>query len=366
MTPDIKPKAGILDIAPYVGGESKAHGAARVVKLSSNEGALGPSPLAVEALQKAALDKHRYPDGSCADLRAALARKHGIPVEHIVCGAGSDEIISLLCQAYVGAGDEVLYSEHGFLMYAINAQAAGAVPVCAPEKGLKADMDALLGKVSEKTKIVFLANPNNPTGSYLTKDEVRRLREGLPKDVLLVLDCAYAEYVDAPDYSAGHEMVEAFGNVVVTRTFSKLYGMGGLRLGWGHCPPEIADVLNRVRGPFNVSSVAQAAGLAALADEDFVQKSIAHNTRWRGWLAEKLSGLGLHVYPSAANFILVDFGDVGRAEECRLFLKDRGILVRQVERYKLPACLRISIGTGEEMALVFEGVKDFIRASHSG
>lgn len=360
MNARIVPQPGIMDIAPYVGGESKAD-AARIIKLSSNESPFGPSPKAMKALADSASAMHRYPDGNCLALRAALAAKNNIDIAQIVCGAGSDEIIELLCQAYVGTGDNVVYNRHGFLMYGISAQANGGNAILAPEKDLRADVDALLAAVTPKTKILFLANPNNPTGSYLSKDEIYRLRKNLREDVIFVLDSAYAEFVTARDYSAGHELVHESGNVVVMRTFSKIYGMGGLRLGWGHCPAGIADVLNRVRGPFNVSAMAQVAGIAALDDDVFVQKAVAHNTQWLNWTAGQLVAMGLKVYPSAGNFILVDFGSDARAEACRLHMKSRGILVRQMGAYGLGSCLRISIGLGEEMELACAAIKEYLQ-----
>lgn len=358
----LKAKSSIYGISPYVAGESNTGSAERIIKLSSNEGAFGPSPKAVKALQDMAGGMHRYPEGGCTELRAALADKNNIKTDNIICGAGSDEIISFLCQAYAGEGDEVLYSEHGFLMYPISAKVSGATPVTAPEKNLKADPDALLNVVTDKTKILFLANPNNPTGSYLTRDEVIDLHAKLPSSVLLVLDAAYAEYVEADDYTAGHELVEQHDNIVVTRTFSKIYGMGGLRLGWGHCPDSVADVLNRVRGPFNVSSSAQAAGLAALGDDGFIAKALAHNTACRQHTQEVLEAIGLTVYPSAGNFILVEFASAEQAENTRLSLKSQGILVRQMEGYGLPACLRITIGTDEEMGLAINAIKDYLKS----
>lgn len=357
----IAPKAGILSIEPYVGGESKAAGAQRVIKLSSNEGAFGPSESAIEALQDMAPDMHRYPDGHCHALRDALAKKHGLRKDGIVCGNGSDEIITFLIQAYAGAGDEILYSEHGFLMYGITAKAFGATPVSAPEKNVTADASALLKAVTDKTKIVFLANPNNPTGTYWPLDQVKDFRKKLRGDILLVLDNAYAEYVTDPGYEdGGFDMVDRHDNVVVTRTFSKLYGMGGLRLGWGYCPPGIADILNRVRGPFNVSSAAQVAGLAALEDNEFLRRSVEHNTRIREKCVKALADIGLSCVPSQANFLLVDFNTPERAEGCRLALKDEGILVRQVGAYGLPQYLRITLGTDEEMALAIGAIKAYI------
>ncbi|HLY54991.1 MAG TPA: histidinol-phosphate transaminase, partial [Stellaceae bacterium] len=266
------PRPGILDIAPYVGGESRIAGVDKVIKLASNEGALGPSPRAVAALEAHAGRIHRYPDGSVAELRQALAGKWGIEADRIVCGNGSDELIGLLVRAYAGPGDEIVQSRHGFLMYGIAAKSVGAAVVMAPERDLTADVDAMLAAVGERTRLVFLANPNNPTGTYLPEAEVARLHRGLPEHVVLVLDSAYAEYVARPDYEPGVTLVRHAENVVMMRTFSKIYGLGGLRLGWGYFPPAIADVMNRLRGPFNVSSAAEAAGLAALEDTEFVER----------------------------------------------------------------------------------------------
>lgn len=356
----IKAKNSIYEITPYVGGESKSKKAGRVIKLSSNEGPFGPSPLAIKAMQEAAKQMHRYPDGACHDLRQALAHKNNIPADNIVCGAGSDEIIALLCKAYAGTGDEILYSEHGFLMYAISAKTAGAIPVSATEKDLKADVDSLAKAITNNTKILFLANPNNPTGSYLTRSEIIKLHSLMPKDVLLVLDAAYAEYVDDPDYTDGHDLVAKHDNIIVTRTFSKVYGMGGVRLGWAHGPDHVIDVLNRVRGPFNVSSEAQAAGIAALQDDGFIQKTLENNKKCLQTTKTAMENLNLKVYPSAGNFLLVNFGHADKAENLRLYLKDEGILIRQMGAYGLPTCLRISMGLEEEMELVIEAITVYI------
>lgn len=345
-----QPRPGIIEIAPYIGGEAKAEGDQRLIRLASNECAYGPPANAVEALRTYLPELHRYPDGNCTELRAALGAKHSIDPACIVCGAGSDELIGLIVKAYAGADDEVLYSQYGFLMYGIAAKACGATPVTAPEKAdLKADIPALLAHVTNKTKVLLLANPNNPTGSMLTRSEVAQLHAGLPPHVVLVLDAAYTEFVTHPDYSAGDELVTV-GNVIVLRTFSKIYGMAGPRLGWAHCSPEIAAVLNRVRGAFNVSAPAQVAGLAALSDLDFVPRMRELNRRVRSDFIESLKALGLKVYSSEANFVLVHFGP--HAEEIRLALKARGILVRQMGAYQLPECLRITIGTDEDMQTV--------------
>ncbi len=266
------PRQGILDIAPYVPGTSALPGARQAIKLSSNETPFGPSPRAVEAYLAAAATLSRYPDGSARPLREALAKLYGLDPARIVCGAGSDELLNLLAQAYLGPGDEAIYTEHGFLVYRIAILARGAVPVVAPEKDLTADVDAILARVTPRTRIVFIANPNNPTGTYLSFDEVKRLRAGLPDDVLLVLDAAYAEYVRRNDYEAGIELVATTHNTVMTRTFSKIYGLASLRLGWAYCPAPVADALNRIRGPFNVSGPAIAAGIAALEDQAHVQR----------------------------------------------------------------------------------------------
>lgn len=357
---NISAKKAIYEISPYIGGESKAN-AERIIKLSSNEGPFGPSPKAIEAVKNMTPEMHRYPDGGCTELRQALAEKNNISADNIVCGAGSDEIISFLCHSYVGEGENIVYSAHGFLMYAIYAKTAGGQAIAAPEKNLKADPQELLDAVNEKTKIVFLANPNNPTGSYLTRDEIVDFHTKLPKHVLLVLDAAYAEYVDDENYTIGHDLVEQHENVIVTRTFSKAYGLGGMRLGWGHGPDHIVDVLNRVRGPFNVGSATQMAGLASLQDEDFLKKSVAHNAECRAWTAEQLEGLGLTVYPSAGNFLLVSFGSAEKAEAARQFCKEKGILIRQMGGYGLPECLRITIGTEEEMKLAISAIKDYLQ-----
>lgn len=358
------PNPGILDIAPYLGGEAHAPGAHRLIRLASNEGALGPNPKAVAAYQSLAGEIHRYPDGSARGLREAIGRRHGYDPDRIVCGAGSDELLQLLTRCYAGPGTEVLYSRHGFLIYPIAAKSVGAMPVAVPESGLRADVDAILARVNERTRIVFIANPNNPTGSYLTAAEMARLHAGLPAHVLLVIDAAYGEYVRLNDYSTGAELVERFANVVMTRTFSKIHALGGVRLGWAYCPAGVADVLNRVRGPFNVSSSAIAAGIAAMEDAEFVERSRELNEANRAWFVQQVQALGLTVHPSIANFVLVDFsgqpGPKADTEAARQLLKSRGILVRQMGAYGLGHCLRITIGLKEEMEQVMMGLSDWV------
>ncbi len=360
------PRPGILDVAPYVGGESKAAGVARVIRLASNESALGPSPRAIAAYQARADDIHRYPDGGSTELREALARHHGLDADRIVCGSGSDELISLLVRAYVGPGDEVVYSRHGFLMYPIAATTAGATAVAAPEKNLTTDVDALLAGVTDRTRIVFLANPNNPTGTYNSVDEVARLHAGLPKSVLLIIDAAYAEFVSRNDYEPGIALVDAAlikgaENVVMLRTFSKIYALGGMRLGWAYCPPAVADVLNRVRSPFNVNAAAQAAGVAALADVAAVDRAREHNDIWLPWLTRELTALGLTVNPSVGNFVLVRFPEGRRdADAAFAHLQSCGILTRKMGAYHLPEWLRITVGTEDEMREVIAVLRAFL------
>lgn len=353
------PKPGIMEISPYIGGEAKIEGVTRFIRLASNENALGSSPLAKAAYLAHANELHRYPDGSAAALRAALSETYALDKDKITCGAGSDELISLLIRSYAGVGDEVLYSRHGFLMYAIGAKAVGATPVYAEETNLTANVDALLSKVTEKTKLLFLANPNNPTGSYLPSSEVKRLRDNLPEHVLLVIDAAYAEFAETlPDYDSGEKLVDTYGNVVMLRTFSKIYGLAGLRLGWGYFPADVADVINRVRGPFNVNAVAQAVGIAALSDKDFLQQSIAHNTRERTWLAAELQKLGLETAPSAGNFLLAHFG--AEAENIRQKLRNKGIFIRQMGAYGLPEHLRITVGLEEENKILCQTLSEIL------
>jgi len=359
-----RPRPGILDIEPYKGGESAVAGVDRVIKLSSNESPLGPSPRAISAIEAMSKEQHRYPDGMAADIRKAIGRHHGIDPARIVCGCGSDELIGLLVRAYAGPGDEVLYSQYGFLMYAIAAKGVGAQPVAAPEKELRADVDAMLSRISPRTRIVFLANPNNPTGSFLTKDDVTRLHAGLPKDVVLVIDAAYAEYVTRNDYSPGVELVEAHGNVVMTRTFSKIYGLAGLRLGWAYCPSAVADVLNRLRNPFNVTSLAQIAALAALDDVAHVDAARSNNDIWLPWLTTELTKLGLEVAPSIGNFVLVRFpaAPSKNANAANAFLTSRGIIPRRMDAYNLAHSLRITVGREDEMKAVASALAEFMAA----
>ncbi len=364
------PRPGILDIVPYVPGTGGLPGAEPVVKLSSNETPLGASPRAVEAYLAQTPQLARYPDGSARPLREALAKKYGLDAAWVVCGAGSDELLNMLALAYLGPGDEAIYSEHGFLVYKIAIMARGAAPIAAPERDLTTDVDAILARVTDATRMVFIANPNNPTGTYLPFDEVKRLHAGLPENVILVLDAAYAEYVRANDYEAGIELVATTPNTVMTRTFSKIYGLAALRLGWVYCPAPIADALNRIRGPFNVTGPSIAAGVAALQDQAHMEQAVEHNMVWRGRMAEALEQLGLRVTRSAANFLLVHFpagvasnseSAAGKsAREADRFLHERRIILRRVEEYGFPDALRLTIGTEDENRAVLDALTEFM------
>lgn len=360
--PRPQPRPGVLDIAPYVPGRSSAPGVERVFKLSSNESPLGPSPKAVAAYKAAAAGLEDYPDGAVTDLRLAIGRTFGLDPDRIVCGAGSDELLSMLTTAYLTDGDEVIYTEHGFLMYPIYARSHGAKPVAVPETNYTADVDAILAAVTPRTRIVFVANPNNPTGTYLSFDEIKRLHLNLPPNVILALDAAYAEYVQRNDYEAGIELVATSENVVMCRTFSKIHGLAAVRLGWLYGPAGIVDVLNRVRSPFNVNTPAMRAGIAAIEDSAHVEASIAHNNRWLAWLTQEIGKLGLKVTPSVANFLLIHFPESrGRtAKDADEFLTARGLILRRVAGYGLPNALRLTVGTEEANRLVVQALAAFM------
>ena len=360
----LMPRPEVLEIQPYTPGVSALPGQARVIKLSSNEGAFGPPPGVAEALARVAAEAHRYPDGGATSLRAAIGARFGLDPARIVCGAGSDDLIYLLCHIYGGAGTELIMTAHGFSIYAIAGRLAGCRIVAVPERELTADVDAILTAVTPATRMVFLANPNNPTGTFIPTAEVERLRAGLPDHVLLVLDAAYAEYVDRPDYDAGAALVDAGDNTVMTRTFSKMFGMGGLRLGWAYAPAPVVDLLGRARSPFNVSLAAHEAGIAALAAEGWVEHSRAHNTAERARVSGVLTQAGLRIVPSEANFVLADFGAPARAEAADAHLRANGLIVRRVGGYGLPHCLRITIGTAEENTLLLDALTEFQAGAH--
>ena len=355
------PRPEILTITPYVAGESELSGSNRTIKLSSNEGAFGVPPLAQAAIVAAAAESYRYPDGGADRLRAALGERWGLNPERIVCGAGSDDLLYQFCLSYGGPGREIIMSAHGFSIYHIAGSYAGSRVIKVPERNLTADLDAMLAAVSPATRLIFLANPNNPTGSMVAAREVARFRAALPPQVLLVLDAAYAEYVTHPAYDAGIKLVDATDNTVMTRTFSKIFGLGGMRIGWCYAPPAVADVLNRVRGPFNVSVAAQAAAIAALAEPGWVENGCAHNAKYRTTLAKGINAAGFKVWPSEGNFVLVDLATTEAANAADAFLRTSGIIVRKVGGYGLPHCLRVTVGTAEEVGLAVDAFAEFMR-----
>lgn len=360
----VKPLPGILDIVPYKGGEATVPGFDKPWKLSSNENPMGCSPAASAAYVEAARDLAAYPDGAHEGLRNALAARYGLDAGRIMCGNGSDEIFQLLGRAFLDQGDEVVQSAHGFLVYRLTAQQAGAVCISAPETDLTADVDALLACVTPKTKIVFLANPNNPTGTYLSYETIKRLHAGLPSHVLLVLDGAYAEYVQTNDYSSGLELAAEASNVLMTRTFSKIHGLASARVGWCYGPQIVIDALNRVRGPFNIGGPPLAAATAAVLDRDFADESVAFNAIWLNWLSTEIAALGLAVTPSVGNFLLVRFPDAAgkTAADADAHLRANGVIVRGVGAYGLGAYLRISVGLEVPNRLVVKALKEFMAA----
>lgn len=357
------PNPGILDIAPYTPGKTPTPEPGRkVFKLSANETPFGPSPKAIAAYKAAADHLEDYPEGTSRVLREAIGRAYGLDPDRIICGAGSDEILNLLAHTYLAPGDEAISTTHGFLVYPIATMANGARNVIAAETNHTADVDAILKVVTPKTKLVWLANPNNPTGTYIPFDEVKRLRAALPSHVLLVLDAAYADYVSRNDYELGIELVATSDNTVVTHTFSKIHGLAALRVGWMFGPAHIVDACNRIRGPFNVTTPAMLAAVAAIEDAAHVQMSKAHTEQWRNWLTEEIGKLGLKVTPSVANFVLIHFPtDKGKtAEEADVYLTRRGLVLRALKNYQLPHALRMTIGTEEANRLVVEGLRDFL------
>lgn len=354
--------AHILDLVPYKAGKSKAGGHEAVIKLSSNESNLGPSPQVWEALKKYAGKLHRYPDGSQHDIRHAIAEVHNLPADRIVCGNGSDELISLLIQSYCDRGDNIVYSQYGFLMYRIYAQALGVEAIAAPERGLRTDVHAILEAVTDRTRLVFVANPNNPTGSYISADELLHLRRNLRQDILLVVDAAYAEYVEEEDYSNGEALVKTTPNTVMLRTFSKIYAIPSLRLGWMFAPEHVVDIINRVRSPFNLNALAQPAGIAAVRDQGHIAEARKWNNRCLKELPPRFEAIGIRAHPSVCNFLLLEFPrERHTAEAANGFLTERGIILREMGGYGLPHCLRMTLGLGVENDAALDALAEFMR-----
>jgi histidinol-phosphate aminotransferase len=345
----LSPKPGVLDIDVYVPGRSDAAGAKRVFKLSSNESPFGPSPKTIAAYESAEPSLGVYPEGSSRILRDAIAAHFGLAADRIICGNGSDEILHMLANCYVRPGDEVIFGSHAFNLYKIATLANSGVPIEVAEPNLVMEVDRVLARVTPRTRMVYVANPNNPTGTYVTAAELRRLHAGLPDSALLVIDAAYAEYVKRNDYEAGIELVSTTENTIMSRTFSKAYGLAGIRIGWAYCPKRVAEVLNRVRAPFNVNIAAQRAAVAALADREFTDMVLRHNETWRGWLTEQIRALGLRVDDSVGNFVLIHFPDAAgkRSSDADKFLMERGVILRGCGSYGLPQCLRMTVGSEE-------------------
>jgi histidinol-phosphate aminotransferase len=357
-----EPKPGILDITPYKPGKSQAPGVANPVKLSSNENILGFSDKARAAYAAAVERMNLYPDGRADALRQAVAGYFRLEPERLVFGDGTDEVLHMLCQVFLEPGDNIVMGRYGFGAYAIGARACQGEVRMADEPNHRLTADELLKHVDGRTRLVFITQPGNPTGTFMSRSELRALHDGLPPDVVLVIDGAYAEFADDPAFDDGFDMARGAQNVVVTRTFSKIYGLAALRVGWGYCPAHIADAVDRIRPPFNTSIAAQEAAIAALGDEEFKRRSVAHVVRWRPWLEQQLGGLGLEVTPSQANFVLVGFPTApGRtAAEAEAFLARRGLIVRGVANYGLPGHLRITVGLEEHNRALVEALSDFL------
>lgn len=363
MVPPV-PRAGVLSINAYIPGKSAAHHAGRTFKLSANESPLGPSPRALEAARAALTHVAFYPDGKSERLREAIGAHWGLEPARLIAGSGTDDILSLIAHAYIGPGEESVYSEHGFLFYKIITLAAGGTPVVAPEENYTTSVDALLSKVNARTKVVFVANPNNPTGTYLPASEMERLARELPSHVLLVLDAAYAEYVEPDDYEAGAAFVREFENVIMTRTFSKFFGLAGLRVGWAYAQEHIIDALDRIRSPFNVNSIASSAAIAALEDGGHQRSVAAHNATWAPWLNGEITALGLDIIPSVANFLAIRFPGEGgcTAAAAERFLESRGLILRGIAPFGMSDFLRLTVGSAEANQLVIAALKEFCNA----
>ena len=364
-----QPKPWIMAIAPYVPGRSTTDDGRKVAKLSSNENPLGTSPAARAAYAAAADTLERYPDAGAAIVREAIAAKYGLDPARVIQGNGSDEVLHLAAGAFAGPGDEVVFVKYGFAVYEIAARRVGAVPVVAPDRDYATDVDAILAAVTERTRIVYVANPNNPTGTYAPREEIARLHAGLRGDILLVLDQAYAEYLDPEDDDGGMELAKSAPNVLVTRTFSKIHGLASERIGWGYAHSDIVQAMHRIRLPFNVTIGGQQAAVAALADDGFVAHTREHNARWRAWFAEevgKLGNAGLRAIPSKANFVLVVFEGALTAEAAYKGLMDAGYIVRWLPGQGLAQGLRITIGTEAETTGVMAALRDLASRGAEG
>jgi histidinol-phosphate aminotransferase len=362
--PAPSPKPWIMDIAPYVPGRSTADDGRKITKLSSNENPLGTAKEAVIAFGEAKTSLERYPDASAAALREAIGATYGLDPARVIYGTGSDEVLHLIAGAYAGPGDEIIHVRYGFAVYEIATRRVGAVPVVAPDADYASDVDAILACVTDKTRVVFIANPNNPTGTFTPRHEIARLHAALPPHVMLVIDQAYAEYLEATDDDGGLDLAKTAENVIVTRTFSKIYGLAAERIGWGYGPAAAIDAMHRIRAPFNVTIAGQAAAIAALDAQSFVRHSRDHNKQWRDWFASEVASLGnagLRAVPSQANFVLVLCEGPVSAETAYKALMDAGYIVRWLPGQGLPQALRISIGTEAETRGVAEALRKIVQ-----
>jgi histidinol-phosphate aminotransferase len=365
LNPVMKPH--VAGIHAYVPGKASLGERPVVAKLSSNENPFGASPHAIAAMQAALATSHLYPDPASTALREALAAKHGIDAARIICGTGSDELIHLVAGAFAGPGDEVLYVRHGFAVYDIAARRTGATPVVAADIDWTCDVDTLLAAVTDRTRVVFLANPNNPTGTIIPASEVRRLHAGLRPDIVFALDAAYAEFADGA-YEDGLALAEAHGNVVALRTFSKIHGLAAQRIGWAYAAAPLIDAMHRIRAPFNVPATGQAGAVAALGDDEWVERTRSHTIRWREWLAAEIAALGnagLRAVPSAANFVMVEFAGTGAitAAGANAALLEDGIIARYLAVQAMPNCLRISIGTEAETRAAAASLRRYVETA---
>ncbi|MBW4330107.1 histidinol-phosphate transaminase [Stakelama sp. CBK3Z-3] len=360
-----EPKSWVMDIAPYIPGKSTTDSGAKAAKLSSNENPLGTSPAAREAFASAAGELERYPDASGAIVREAIAKKYDLDPQRIIYGTGSDEVLHMAASAFAGPGDEVIFVRYGFAVYEIATRRVGATPVVASDSDYASDVDAILAAVTDRTRIVYVANPNNPTGTYAGREAIARLHAGLPGHVLLVLDHAYAEYLQPGENDGGMALAKTAPNVLVTRTFSKIYGLAAERIGWGYGAMDLIAAMHRIRQPFNITIAGQRAAVAALEDENFVAKSRAHNAEWRGWFVDQIAALGnagLRAVPSKANFVLVLFEGQVSAEQAYKALQDRGYITRWLPGQGLGNGLRISIGTEAEMRGLVAALREVVAA----
>jgi histidinol-phosphate aminotransferase len=359
MSDRLKALPFLDSITPYQSSANKVEARDGKIRLCYNEGAFGPSPKAIEAMKAVLAQQHQYPDMGYAHLRNAIGERYKIDATRLVCGAGSDDLIGLIMHSFAREGDEVVCSQYGFAMYPVAARSVGAKPIMVPEQNLRMDLKAMLKAVTPRTKIVFIANPNNPTGSWVTRQEMNDFLRALPEHILVVYDAAYADYMEEPDYGDGFEWATADGRVCVLRTFSKIHGLGGMRLGYAYGPQVVIDALNRVRNPFNVSLVAEAAAIASLKDDEFIEKCRRHTLLWREKLFDQLAETGFRPYPSRGNFVLVGVHSPEHATDLFQFLQERNILVRPMAGYGLPDCLRISIGLENEMKALFKALDEY-------